>query len=107
MSAARTRTKFEGREVLEHSVSLTGASADGDGTDPHYVGDRVYFVCEAVVEKITHRPLKDSDALARVASARMLIGALVDHALISEAIELARADAEAKEGIQRLGFDEP
>lgn len=100
------RTTFEGREVIGAQVKLSSAAADTDGGDPHFVGDLVHVVCEAVVTAVEHQAVKDSDKLVRVARARPIVSAVVDVDLVREAIELARMTAEAKEGVQRLGFDD-
>jgi len=102
---ASKRTTFEGREVIGTEVVVSGATADPGGHDPYQVGDVVFLVCEAVVQKVTHKSVKDSDKLIRVAAARSLIGAVVDVDLVRGAIELARMNAEAKSGIQRLDLD--
>jgi hypothetical protein len=102
---APRRTKFEGREVIGTEVTVAGAGASIlDGADPYYVGDRVFVVCEAVVTSVAHVAVKDSDALTRVAKARSLIGAVVNADLVRDAIEMARMNAEAEDGIQRLGL---
>jgi len=102
---ARARKTFEGREVIGSEIVVSGAAADGDGRDPFQVGDIVFLVCECAIEKVTHKSVKDSDKLIREARAKALVGAVVDADLVQDAIELARMQAEAKEGIQRLGFD--
>ena len=93
---AHKRTTFEGREVIGSEVKLTGAAADADGVDPHYVGDIVFVVCEAAIDRIEHQAVKDSDKLTRIATARSIVGAVVDADLVREAIELARMSAESK-----------
>lgn len=99
------RNTFEGREVIGTELSVAGATADVvDGEDPFQVGDIVFLVCEAIVQKVTHKAVKDSDKLVRVTSARSLVGAIVDGGLVRDAIDLAHINAEAKDGIQRLGL---
>lgn len=102
---AKARKTFEGREVIGSEIAVSGAAADGDGVDPFQVGDVVFLVCEAVVQKVTHQSVKDSDKLIRHCAAKSLVGAVVDRDLVQDAIEMARMQQEAKEGIQRLGFD--
>jgi hypothetical protein len=100
------RTKFEGREVVGVEVTVRGATADLPGASAFRIGQIVYLVCEAVVDKISHKPVKDSDKLVRVEGAAAVVAAVVDKSLVDEALELARIQAEAQAGIQRLGFDD-
>jgi hypothetical protein len=103
---SKKRVTFEGREVIGTEVTVSGATAQVmNGTDPYQVGDVVFLVCEAVVGKVTHKAVKDSDKLLRVTSAQSLVGAIVDADLVRDAIEMARMNAEAEQGIQRLGLD--
>jgi hypothetical protein len=98
------RKTFEGREVIGCDVVVSGATAGADTHDPFQVGDVVFLVCEAVVDKVSHKAVKDSDKLLRVTSAKSLIGAVVDGDLVRDAISLARIAAEARDGIQQLGL---
>jgi hypothetical protein len=100
------RTKFEGREVVAVEVSVRGATANLPGASAFHIGQTVYLVCEAVVDKISHKPVKDSDKLVRVEGAASVVAAVVERELVDEAIELAKIQAESLEGIQRLGFDD-
>lgn len=104
---AKARKTFEGREVVGTDVTVTGLTANLDETDPFQVGDVVFVVAEAVVDKITHKAVRDSDRLVRVTSTRCIVGAVVDGDLVRDALELARMNAEARDGIQRLGLDSP
>ena len=102
-----TRRTFEGREVVNTEVVVTGVTAMSDDHDPYHVGDVVYLVCEVVIDRVIHRPVKDADRLTRVEHGQCVVGAVVEATLVQEAIELAKLNAEAAKGIQQLGLDGP
>lgn len=102
---SRPRSTFEGREVIENSIVISGVSASTDEVDPFYVGDTVFLVCEVAVERIEHQGVKGAEKVKRIARGRAIVSAVVDHALVQEAIELARIAQEARDGVMRLGFD--
>jgi hypothetical protein len=102
---ARERTTFEGREVIGTEITVSGVVADSDERDPYHVGDVVYLFAEIIVDRVSHKPVRDSDKLLRVEHGKSLVATIVDRALVSEAIELAKINAEVDDGIMRLGFD--
>lgn len=102
---ARARNTFEGREVVGTEIAVSGVSALSDERDPYHVGDHVYLVAEIAVDRVSHKTFKDTDRLLRVEHCKSVIATIVDGALVSEALELAKINAEAVAGIQRLGFE--
>lgn len=99
------RKVFEGREVVGTEVAVSRVTVESDARDPYHVGDVVYLVCEVVIDKVTHRTVKDVDKVTRVEQARPIVGALVERSVVAEAIDLAKMQMEALEGIQRLDFN--
>lgn len=97
------RRRFEGRELAgaELVIAGTGAELELDDTE-HRVGAIVHVVVEAVVDRVTHRPVKDTDKLTRVEHARALVVAFVDVDTVAGAIDAARLAAEHRAGVQRL-----
>lgn len=104
-----TLDKFEGRDVVGAQIAITHA---GDGLskamsiEPEQLtlGQKVYVVLEAEVEKVTYREVKDTRSLLRVQSLRAGTATLVDENLVSEVLEEQRIKIEEAEGIVRIPF---
>lgn len=105
--------EFDGRDVLGTTIAVTGA---GDGLsaalkiDPAvlHIGETVFVVLETEVGKVTHMPIKDTDALTRVHVLKTTTAAIVDGSQVEEMLaaqrEKIRIAHEKAEGIQRLDF---
>lgn len=100
------RRRFEGRDLAGAELVIAGAAIEaGTEDNAHRVGAIVHVVVEAVVDRVTHRPVKDTDKLVRVEHARALVTAFVDADSIAEAIDAARLAAELRDGVQRLELE--
>jgi hypothetical protein len=105
---------FEGRDVLRSTVAIRNT---GDGlseamaVEPqeYHQGDRLYVVLECDVEKLRFDPIKGTDALTRVHMLKAGNAAVVDAALVAEALRLQaekiRRAREQADGVQRIVLD--
>lgn len=107
--------EFEGQAVREATMAIHNA---GDGlseamkTEPVMLhqGDEVYLVIRGVVSEVRFKPVKGgSDDLVRVHRVRAGTAALIDEAVVREALDLQeeknRIRREAEAGVQRLPVD--
>lgn len=105
--------KFEGREVRGVKITFTTPGDALNRTmeiepETHQTGDTVRVVLECKVGKITHDPIKDTDAYNRVEEYRVALATIVDADLVKEVLDRQRdtirlADEE-KKGIGSLSF---
>lgn len=103
--------KFEGREVIGTKVAIANA---GDGLsealaiDPEELshGTTVYVVLECVVDSVTFKRVKDTEALTRVQRLKAGTATLVDKAMVGEVLEAQRVKIEHAKGVERLDFTE-
>lgn len=102
---------FEGRDVLQTTLRVTRT---GDGLsqamaiEPHewHVGDRVTLVIDAIVAKVIHEPIKDTEALVRVHVCAADAALPVERKLVQKVLDAhARAVALATEGQGSLELD--
>lgn len=110
MADRRTRTglsKFDGRDVLSAGIAVTNA---GDGlskalavepTEFHH-GETVYVVMECEVTKVSHDPVKDTDALRRVHTLKAGNATIIDGELVAEALEAQAEKIEQAAGVHKL-----
>ena len=108
--AKKTLHAYEGRDVVQTSLRLTNA---GDGLSKAMaldarelaIGDTIYLVIEAEVAAITHRPIPDTETLARVHTARAGLATLAARATVESLLEAQRLAQEEADGVARLPVD--
>lgn len=106
----RTKTglsRFDGKDVLTSSIKITNA---GDGlsramsvepTEFHH-RETVHVVLECEVTEVSHKEIKDTDALVRVHTFKAGTATVVDGALVEDVLEQQRIAIEEHEGVHRL-----
>lgn len=95
-------TPFEGRDVLQTTLRVTRTGdglSDAMAIEPQewHVGDRVALVIDAVVAKVIHEPIKDTEALVRVHVCAAEAALPVERKVVQKVLDAhARALAESK-----------
>lgn len=103
--------EFEGRDVIQVVARVIGT---GDGLSKaiainpvkHRTGDEVTIVSRAVVGPITHKLIKDTDALVRVETYEAgTVTIVADEGEIAAMLDEQERRIEEAQGIARLDFD--
>lgn len=104
-------TAFEGRDVLQTTLRVTKT---GDGLSQAmaiepaewHVGDRVTLVVDAVVSKVIHEPIKDTEALVRVHVCAADAALPVERKVVQKVLDAHRKALDEAKGQGTLELDD-
>lgn len=114
---------YEGQQVVRTTISIRNAGdglSEGLGIDPQLlaIGSKVYVVLECDVDAHDHKRLKDApellvlDQVLKAGTGTLIDADVVKEAIAQQAQKIADAkdavkrNAEAKDGVQRIPYDE-
>lgn len=100
------RKRFEGRDVRGIEVRVSATVVELDGAERFHVGEVVYVVVEASIDRVGYARVPKSDAVLRIEHATPAAAALIDADAAVDALELGRLAGEAARGILRLRPDQ-